>query len=89
MDAPGAAGEIGKKRERVRPVPAVVLGGGGLGKDVIGHEHAVEAQLLRARRQRCRVDDRELPDRKHDPVIHQSLLGKCEWAPSVARITSP
>jgi len=63
VDAAGAAGEEGEERERIGPVAAVVLGRGRLGQDVVGHEHAVDPQLLRARRQRLRLGHGELPDR--------------------------
>ena len=73
LDAPGAPGQEGQQRERIGPVAAVVLGGGGLGQDVVGDEDAVEPELLRARRQRFGLRHRELPDGKHDAVLHGHL----------------
>src|SRR3989442_1141033 len=76
VDALRAPGEVREERKRVWPVAAIVLGGGGLGEDMIRDEDAVETQLLRARRQRLCLGDRELPDRKHDPIVHEPLLAK-------------
>src|SRR3989454_3072864 len=73
VDALRAPGEGREERKRVWPVAAIVLGGGGLGEDMIRDEDAVETQLLRARRQRLCLGDRELPDRKHDPIVHETL----------------
>src|SRR4030095_3594179 len=58
----------------MRQVAAVVLRGGGLGQDVVGHEDAVEAERFRLRRERLRVRHRELPDRKYHAVLHGLLL---------------
>ena len=69
--APRAAGEEGEQRERVGPVAAVVLGRGGLGKDVVGDEDAVEAELLRPHGERFGLGHRQLPDREHDTVVHE------------------
>ena len=50
---------------------AVVLGRGGLGKDVVGDEDAVEAELLRPQGERFGLAHRQLPDREHDTVVHE------------------
>src|SRR4030095_2428782 len=74
LDAPRAPGQEGQQRERIRPVAAVVLRGGGLGQDVVGHEDAVEAERFRLRRERLRVRPGERPDRKYHAVLHGLLL---------------
>ena len=65
--------QIREQREGIGPVATIVLRRGRLGQDVVGNEDAVETQLLRSSRQRLRVSDRQLPDRKHDTVVHESL----------------
>ena len=63
LDAPRAAGEVRQERERIRPVRAIMLRGGGLGQDMVRDEDPVEPELLRPQRERLRLADRELPDR--------------------------
>src|SRR5207247_5755248 len=79
VDALRAPGEVREERKRVWPVAAIVLGGGGRGEDMIRDEDAVETQLLRARRQRRCLGDRELPDREHDRIVHETLP-PCSWS---------